>query len=223
MSAVWEVDLPDSEKIVLLALADNANDEGGCWPSIATIAKKCSKGERTVQCAIKALCDKGHLSRIEKLGKGVTYTVHPRSGCTPAKSAPRNPRTPAAAAPTPAAAAPKPSMNHTSEAKASSVTRFELPDDIPVEAWAGFVEMRQRIRKPMTVRAMTLAVGKLHDLARDGWPPGEVLNHCTMNSYQGIFPPQRNGNGNRTSNGHGRPTRRADEIDDAAYRLGFER
>jgi hypothetical protein len=34
MTLVWELELPDSEKLVLLALADCANDEGHCWPGM---------------------------------------------------------------------------------------------------------------------------------------------------------------------------------------------
>ena len=83
MTAVWDIPLPDSEKIVLLALADCANDEGHCWPSMATLARKCSKSDRTVQAAIKSLVDSGHLTRREVPGKGCNYTVHPRSGFTP--------------------------------------------------------------------------------------------------------------------------------------------
>ena len=77
MSQVWEIELPDSEKLVLLALADSANDEGACWPSMRTLAGKCSKSDRTVQAAIKLLVEKGHLSRIEVPGKGCRYYVHP--------------------------------------------------------------------------------------------------------------------------------------------------
>lgn len=108
MTAVWELSLPDSEKIVLLALADCANDEGHCWPSMASLSRKCSKGERTVQGAIKALCEAGHLTRREVPGKGCNYTVHPRSNDAPAKSAPPQPT-----AETPAAAADKPSRTIT--------------------------------------------------------------------------------------------------------------
>lgn len=104
MSAVWSLDLPDSQKIVLLALADCANDEGLCWPSMATLCKKCSKGERTVQGVIKQLVEAGHLTRREVPGRGCKYHVHPRSVRTPAKSAP-----PQGTTVTPAAAADKPS------------------------------------------------------------------------------------------------------------------
>src|SRR6478672_7489549 len=94
MTLVWELELPDSEKLVLLALADCANDEGGCWPSIATLARKCSKRERTIQTCVRMLCLKGHLTQTQVSGRGCSYVVHPivrfapRSGCTPANDAP---------------------------------------------------------------------------------------------------------------------------------------
>ena len=88
MTAVWEIALPDSEKIVLLALADAANDEGHCWPSIATIARKASKSVRTVQIVIQRLIAGGHLTRKEHAGRGCEYWVHPRRDCTPAGTAP---------------------------------------------------------------------------------------------------------------------------------------
>lgn len=78
-----------------------------------------------------------------------------------------------------------------SEPKGSS-KKFILPADIPAEPWLGFEEMRQRIRKPLTAHASSLAVSELRRLRdEEGWPPGDVLNHCTMNSYQGIYPPKR--------------------------------
>ena len=77
MTAVWALVLPDSEKIVLLALADSANDEGHCWPGMKSLMAKCSKSDRTIQAAIKSLCVAGHLTRREVLGKGCNYTVHP--------------------------------------------------------------------------------------------------------------------------------------------------
>lgn len=83
----------------------------------------------------------------------------------------------------------------TSEAKASSVSRvrkangdFVLPSHIPGEQWAAYVEMRAKIRKPMTAYAMRLAVKELDALAADGWPPGAVLDQSTMNDWQGLFP-----------------------------------
>src|SRR4051794_39682647 len=107
MSLVWELDLPDSEKLVLLALADCANDEGDCWPSVATLTKKCSKSERTVQNCIRTLCVKGHLTQKPGPHKSWDYVVHPivrLASDTPAAAAPRNGCTPQGLHLTPAAA-----------------------------------------------------------------------------------------------------------------------
>ena len=109
MSLVWNLDLPDSQKIVLLALADSANDEGHCWPSMASLTTKCSKSERTIQGVIKELVAAGHLTREEVPGKGCNYYVHPRTDCAPQASRPAEPTPPQGTTDTPAAAADKPS------------------------------------------------------------------------------------------------------------------
>ncbi len=89
MSIVWELDLPPTEKIVLLALADQASDEGTqCWPSVIRIARRCSQGERTVRRALTALEDKGHLTRDHREGTSTQYRVHPCRSGTPARTAP---------------------------------------------------------------------------------------------------------------------------------------
>lgn len=55
MSRVWESSFPTSQKMLLLALADCANDEGVCWPSVPVMARKCSLSERTVQRCLQEL------------------------------------------------------------------------------------------------------------------------------------------------------------------------
>lgn len=83
MSEVWKLKLPDSPMLLLLALADWANDDGVCWPSISKLADKTNKSERTLQRAIQELVKDGHLTRQENPGKGVLYIVHPRQECHP--------------------------------------------------------------------------------------------------------------------------------------------
>ena len=54
-----------ARKLVLLKLADQANDNGLCWPSYATIASACEVDRRTVIRHIKQLEKDGFL-RVEK-------------------------------------------------------------------------------------------------------------------------------------------------------------
>lgn len=135
MTAVWALDLPDSQKIVLLALADCANDEGHCWPSMRSLKMKCSKSERTIQGVIKQLVETGHVTRNEVLGKGCDYLVHPRKDCAPQPLRPRTRRTPPPQRlrETPAAAADKPSLNHQEPSKTEPSGSDPPADDFTFE------------------------------------------------------------------------------------------
>lgn len=64
---------------------------------------------------------------------------------------------------------------------------FQLPDWVPQPAWDAYVAMRNKIRKPMTDRAKTLAVGMLNKLSAAGNAPDAVLDQSTFNSWQGLF------------------------------------
>ena len=66
MSKVFTTNLQPSKKIVLLALADFASDDGkNIFPSVATIAKKSSLSHRTVQTILGDFLDSGVL-RVAK-------------------------------------------------------------------------------------------------------------------------------------------------------------
>lgn len=64
---------------------------------------------------------------------------------------------------------------------------FSLPGWISFEAWSGYLEMRKRIKKPMTDYAMTLAVKELEVLRDAGQDVNAVLNQSTLKSWQGLF------------------------------------
>jgi hypothetical protein len=53
MNWAWEQKLPPSSKLILMAIADAADEEGDCWPKVKTIAKKCGVSDRTVQRVLK--------------------------------------------------------------------------------------------------------------------------------------------------------------------------
>lgn len=77
------------------------------------------------------------------------------------------------------------------------------PDWLPLTQWEAFVEMRQRIRKPMSARAKELVIAKLDRLRSAGCDPGAVLDQSTMNSWQGVFEVR----GDQNANGFGSGTR----------------
>jgi hypothetical protein len=65
----------------------------------------------------------------------------------------------------------------------------EAPETwIPADAWQGFLEMRQKIRKPLTDRAVTLILKELAKLRREGNDAGSVLDQSTRNNWQDVYP-----------------------------------
>ena len=82
---VWELDLGHTDLMILLAMADHANDFGRCYPSIPYLAWKTAYSERQVQRTIKELRDKEILVPVAYLngglGKGHRVPYRPRKGC----------------------------------------------------------------------------------------------------------------------------------------------
>ncbi len=82
MAACWPLEMPPIPKGVLISLADQANDDGVCWPSIGTIAKRTCYSERAVQEAIAWLQAVGLVFREYRTNSSTSYTVTP-SGYRP--------------------------------------------------------------------------------------------------------------------------------------------
>ncbi len=121
MSACWPLQgMSPAQKAVLISLADQANDDGYCWPSVKTIGIRTCLSDRAVQGAIKWLIAAGLVRTSTRSGTSTVYQLTPAAYAPPqemrpADAAPRGagnaPPPPQLLHPTPADAAPKPSMN----------------------------------------------------------------------------------------------------------------
>ena len=66
MAQVWQLDLPSTEKLVLLKLADCADDAGAnTYPSVQTLGSCCGLSRRAVQYVLRKLEDAG-LIEVQK-------------------------------------------------------------------------------------------------------------------------------------------------------------
>lgn len=64
-------------KLVLIKLADNASDQGECWPSYQHIAEQCEISKRSAMSHIDALCDAGFVIKQSRRGpKGNATNVY---------------------------------------------------------------------------------------------------------------------------------------------------
>lgn len=66
MNWAWGQKLAPTAKLILMALADAADDQGVCWPSVATVANKCGVSTRTVRRVMQALVADGILQSEQR-------------------------------------------------------------------------------------------------------------------------------------------------------------
>lgn len=197
MSAVWDrKDLDPSERLVMLSLADHADDDGYCYPSIKRLCERSSLSERTVQSTIKKLVGRGFLTVNYGAGRNGTNVfiisatpanLAPPQISHPAADAPRKSRTtppqishlpPATVAPKPSRTIKEPSDNNTGEAVAC------LAEVVGEDLAKAFVAHRKASKSPLTVGASQLIAKKLAGFA----DPAAAIETSIMNGWKGVFP-----------------------------------
>lgn len=216
-----------TDKLVLLALADNAHDNGRCWPGLAYLAEKCEMSEDTVRRSIQRLVDAGYVAVIERHAPngrqttnayqinrarieasrkvGLHDATHPPAPCDPL---PPHDATPEGGTNTP----PRTYQSNLSGEPPPQppkggrrIERLPVPDWMPADAWA----MWQRHRKHMTADAHNLHVRTLTNLRDEGHDPREVIEQSINAGWKGLFPLKNHArNGYPASSTQGAPVGR---------------
>lgn len=80
--------LRPAQKLILLSLADRANEEHVCWPSYERLKEDTGLDQRTIKTALDDMCKAGFLARHYSDGRGYVYQlmgVDAREGTPPSK------------------------------------------------------------------------------------------------------------------------------------------
>jgi DNA-binding Lrp family transcriptional regulator len=189
-------------KLVLIKLADNANDKGECFPSVAYIAEQCEISERSVQNHIKQLEVDG-LLKIESrksengLNKSNIYYLN-FSGANPAPYGANG--SISGANPAPSGESPAPSHG----ANAAPITSHIIePVKEPVNNlvingfdFSGldgvleknliddFIKFRKSIKKPLTQGAVNYLIRELNKAVQAGYNPNELIEMTLSRGWQ---------------------------------------
>lgn len=207
-SAVWCAKIPDPiAKLVLLKLADNANDAGKSWPSIAKISEETGLCRRTVQAKIRLLEGWKLVNSNRGLNK-CDYTLdmeklnafHPKKGAQEMHGAGD------------ARCISRRSMvqemhggvqemhlhieNRQRTVKEPSGT---LPFVSPefAETWNMWLLHRKEMKKPVTQQSAKLSLNKLAKMTEQ--EAIDAITHSIRQGWQGIYPPTNGHNTRPTS------------------------
>lgn len=74
MNRVWGLQLPLTEKMVLITIADLADDDGRAWPSFGFLEERCCMSRRAVINAVKALIAKGIIAKEGRKRENGSYS-----------------------------------------------------------------------------------------------------------------------------------------------------
>lgn len=181
MSMVWDIDLGNPiRKLVMLKLADNANDHGVCWPSMSKIADQCNCSVRSVGRHIDDMANEGMILIKKEIGRHNTYviqtgvieslvtesrTTSDTESCVPVTEShvpvtqwPTNHKEPSL----------EPSKNHQVDIWPDFITKSEISEIKELK--------RKATKQKLTPRAQKLLCKELEVLNNAGYTMEQVLN-----------------------------------------------
>ena len=203
MSACWPLQMPPTQKAVIVSMADNANDSGECYPSMAYMAMRTCFSERAVQRAIQWLEDHHALTADRTNGRHTRYVLtpdryaplsesHPCQKVTGVRKSPASQSTkPLSESTEPLSQVPsnqEQKLKAKKDQKHAPATPLPSPPEwLGSESWAGFVAMRSRIRHPLTEYAARLVLRELATLRDAHHDPTACLDQSTRNGWRDVF------------------------------------
>jgi hypothetical protein len=209
MSWVWEQGPDDpQDRYVMLKLADNANSEGKCFPSMADICKSTKLSESTVRRCLNDLEKGSYLTVIKGVGRGhhSQYQLHKKVSegkvsdrkvseekvsTGPLKGVTQTLKGVSLTEP------PHPLIrvtvkNHQEPSGAFALGATPVVEELPAwvnaDLWQGFVEMRRKMpRVPFTDRARAGILADLDRLRGWGIDANQRLDKATKHGWRGVL------------------------------------
>lgn len=209
-SQVWKDCRQSGERLlVMLAMADCADDEGVCWPSQAYLAERARITERGAQKIIDSLIQGGEIEMVSP-GGGRGRSARYRMPRYVKKGEPHSPNESSkgergsgnrgqeranaeaerANAETIKGEQAVPPNRKRTVKEPSPAQCVEIPESLKtpefIEAWTDWVRFRRKKRCPLSEESVTRQLKMLSAFSPE--VAIKVLDHSITNDYQGLFP-----------------------------------
>jgi biotin operon repressor len=175
LSDAWKRPVGDAKtKLVMLRLADSANDDGIAWPHIETIARDTELSERSIYRAISKLEEDGIIIR-DRSQRGCVYRF---LTCQPDSDLPHSQVRPAT------------QSGVVSKRTIKEPKSISLPfdSDLFQRAWQRWTTYRKQLKKPLTEASMEMQLAKLRSWGEAA--AVQSISNSIENGWQGLFEPK---------------------------------
>lgn len=189
-------------KLVLIKLADNANDQGECWPSYQYIADQCEMSKRSVMAHIDALIEAGFLRKEHRIGgekgnKSNVYTLRIPSAGDSLPSANAAPPSAGDSLPPSAGAAPRTSHSlepvmepvmepYSAKPKNNNLDFSSWPCLPSQQIFNDWVQVRKAKKAAITQTAIDRIGKQLHKAVSAGWSVDDALSQAVASGWTGF-------------------------------------
>lgn len=234
----WEQVLPHSTKIVLLSLANYANDKDESWHGMESLAKACGMSKRSIINKINDLEKAGLLCIIRRKKDGVLndtnfYKLIIKASIPSERDSlgqVKEIHHPSERDSPPLVKDVHPNLKDKSKRESKKETRarrtveIAAPDCVDQESWNEFLTIRKTLKAQNTERAIKMLVNKLEEFEQRR--PGDAqksLNESILNSWKSVFPvKQQNEHKTGSQNRMSRDERRSERNKEILSRVARE-
>ncbi|MEK2481890.1 helix-turn-helix domain-containing protein [Providencia stuartii] len=204
----WSLDLKAPQKILILSLADRADEYHCCYPSIQRLVKDTGLDKKTIGKWINLMIEDGLISDTGER-KGPTKRVRvlrlniesectqkrddPKSGNVPKNGSLNVPKNGSLNVPKNGSQNQSLETNNEPKKKGFDAKKESIPDWLDREIWFNWIDYRNEIKKPLkTKKTFELQVKFLLQCLEEGYSPEEIINQSITNGWQGLFKPKNN-------------------------------
>ncbi|APG50281.1 helix-turn-helix domain-containing protein [Providencia stuartii] len=204
----WSLDLKAPQKILILSLADRADEYHCCYPSIQRLVKDTGLDKKTISKWINLMIEDGLISdtgerkgptkrvRVLRLNIDAEYTQKrddTEKGNIPKNGSLNAPKNGSLNVPKNGSQNQSLETNNESKKKGFDAKKESIPDWLDREIWFNWIDYRNEIKKPLkTKKTFELQVKFLLQCLEEGYSPEEIINQSITNGWQGLFKPKNN-------------------------------
>ena len=174
-----------TQKSILIALADRANEENQCWPSYEDICDRSCATRNALSNALKVFEQKNLVTRQQRHNKSTIYTLniastekHTAGGSTESYTS--------SSTESYTLTIKEPSK----EPQKQKHGRFTPPQGVAKEPWQDWVAYRRKFKAPTTERSLLLVANKLKDFTEE--EQRQAVDLAIECGWKSVFPKKQN-------------------------------